>query len=265
MSPQPLRLAQITDTHLYRDSAGTLLGLNTQASLDAVIALLKQSFWPVDALVLTGDLVHDASVEGYLRLLRQLSELDVPAYCLPGNHDDPLTLSQCLNSGGVSTRGNALVGDWNLVLLDSTRPGMDSGFLDDEQLQMLDASLLLHPDRHALICLHHQPVPVESTFMDSMRLENPDDLFRVIGRHRQVRGILWGHVHQAFATRRDSIGLYAAPSTCLQFRPGAERFELDEEPPGFRWLELYGNGRIESGVIRLKGQIGQIEPGADGY
>jgi Icc protein len=219
----------------------------------------------VDALVLTGDLVHDASVEGYLRLLRQLSELEVPAYCLPGNHDDPLTLSQCLNGGGVNTTGNALVGDWNLVLLDSTRSGMDSGFLDSEQLEMLDASLLLHPDRHALICLHHQPVPVESAFMDSMRLENPDDLFSVIGRHPQVRGILWGHVHQAFAARWDSIGLYAAPSTCLQFRPGAERFELDEKPPGFRWLELYGDGRIESGVIRLKRQIGQIEPGADGY
>lgn len=265
MAPAPLRLVQISDTHLYRDPAGRLMGLDTQASLDAVLVRLRETFWPPDALLLTGDLVHDMSPEGYRRLAARLSDLGVPAHCLPGNHDDPTLLREYLGGPGIHTGRCADLGDWRLVLLDSTLAGEDSGVLSQHELQGLDICLGEAPDRPALICLHHQPVPVGSSFMDAMALINADDFFAVLDRHPQVRGVLWGHVHQAFSGERNGVGLFGCPSTCVQFLPGAERFGLDEQPPGFRWLLLHADGRIETGIIRLEAQSSAIDRGAPGY
>jgi 3',5'-cyclic-AMP phosphodiesterase len=265
MTRPALRLAQISDTHLYRDPARELMGLNTQISLDAVVERMKQTFWPLDAVLLTGDLVHDASPEGYARLRQQMAALGVAVYCLPGNHDHPATLAEILNSGSVHTTRSASLGDWSLVLLDSTLPGEDSGVLSQHELHGLDAALAANPERNALVCLHHQPVPVDSGFMDSMALLNHDAFFTVLDRHPQVRGVLWGHVHQAFAARRGTIELYGCPSSCVQFKPGAERFALDDQPPGFRWLELHADGRIETGIIRLEACSGEVDASSGDY
>ena len=57
-----LQVAQITDTHLYAHPDGTLLGLNTRNSLQAIVALLLQSRQP-DIIVASGDLTHDGSAQ----------------------------------------------------------------------------------------------------------------------------------------------------------------------------------------------------------
>lgn len=265
MTSTPLRLAQLSDAHLYQDPAGQLMGLNTQASLEAVLARVRETFWPLDALLLTGDLVHDMSPDAYRRLGEQLSDLGVPAYCLPGNHDDPTTLRAHLSGPSVHTGRCASLGPWRLVLLDSTLPGEDSGVLSQHELKGLDACLCQAPERPTLVCLHHQPVPVGSRFMDAMALINIEDFFAVLDRHPQVRGVLWGHVHQAISAERNGVRLYGCPSTCVQFLPGAERFGLDEQAPGFRWLELHANGQIETGIIRLEADPGPIDRRAPGY
>ncbi len=265
MTSAPLRIAQLTDTHLYRDPAGRLMGLDTQVSLEAVLGRLQETFWPLDALLLTGDLVHDASPEGYRRLGERISGLGVPAFCLPGNHDDPATLKEHIEGPGIHTARCADLGGWRLVLLDSVLAGEDSGVLSQHELQGLDACLRQAPERPALVCLHHQPVPVGSGFMDSMALINADDFFAVLDRHPQTRAVLWGHVHQAFSAERNGVRLLGCPSTCVQFLPGAARFGLDEQLPGFRWLLLHADGRIETGIIRLEAEPGSIDRGAPGY
>ena len=44
--------------------------------------------------------------------------------------------------------------------------------------------------------------------------------------------------------------------TCAQFLPGSEDFALDTRPPGWRWLELHADGRIETQVHWLEGALG---------
>lgn len=265
MTPAPLRIVQLTDTHLYRDPGGRLMGLNTQVSLDAVLARVQAEFWPLDALLLTGDLVHDMSPEGYQRLGGQISALGVPAYGLPGNHDDPGTLRAHLQGPILHTDRYASLGAWSLVLLDSTLPGEDSGVLSQHELQGLDVCLREAPQRATLVCLHHQPVPVGCGFMDEMPLLNADDFFAVLDQHPQVRGVLWGHIHQAFSSERNGVRLLGCPSTCVQFKPGVAHFALDELPPGFRWLELHADGQIETGIIRLAADPGPVDRSGAGY
>ena len=64
-SRRTLRIVQFTDTHLYADGEGRLLGQNTRQTLELVLELAHENHRPFDLILLTGDLVHDESPEGY--------------------------------------------------------------------------------------------------------------------------------------------------------------------------------------------------------
>lgn len=260
-----LRILQITDLHLYADPTECLLGQNTRSTLDLVLDLAQRTYWPVDRLLLTGDLVHDESLDGYHFLEDRLARLDTPCNGLPGNHDVSSLMMKTLSKSIVSTEPSVRCGAWNLVFLDSTIPGRDGGHLDVAQLDLLQTCLSAHPRHHALVCLHHQPVPVGSLWMDTMALDNPQEFFAIIDANPQVRGIVWGHVHQAFNAKRNGVALLGAPSTCIQFLPGSEDFAVDDLTPGFRWLDLFADGRIATGIERIAAYPDPMDLTSGGY
>lgn len=259
-----LKILQITDTHLYADTDGTLLGMNTQQTLDEVLNLAKQCA-EIDLILSTGDLVHDASEAGYKRFQSIFEAAGVPVYCLPGNHDAPQVMRQHLVDSPVQYIPSAQHGGWLLVFLDSTRPDTEAGHLSDQELDMLKSMLSEHPDKHALVCLHHHPVPMNSKWMDTMLIDNPEPFFNIIDRHMNVQGILWGHVHQEFDRERMGVRLLASPSTCIQFTPGKDDFGVDEDPPGCRWLALLPSGEIRSCVTRLSTMPEGLDRNSGGY
>lgn len=246
-----LRFIQITDTHLFDRADGTLRGMDTAQSLAAVVAAVRARHEHIDGILATGDLSHDGGTPSYRRFVQLLAPLAAPIHCLPGNHDALGVFGCVLKGARVQSGGRLLAGDWQLLFLDSAVPGAVHGHLRPAELGRLDAALREHPQKHALICLHHQPVPVGSAWIDRLMLDNPEAFFATLDRHANVRGILWGHVHQPFDAVRDSVRLLASPATCIQFKPGCADFTLDERPPGFRWLELRDDGRIDTDVVYL--------------
>lgn len=260
-----VRLLHLTDTHLYADPHGKLLGQSTRKTFELVLDRALQRFWPVDRVLLTGDLVHDESREGYRYLRQRLAQLDTPCSSLPGNHDAFRVLVSIFNDGPVSFAPSARCGSWSLVFLDSTVPGSDGGHLDAAQLEQLEETLRAERGAHTLVCLHHQPVPVGSAWLDTMALDNPKPFFAIIDRHPQVRGVLWGHVHQEYQGLRNDVLMLATPSTCVQFLPGSEKFAIDPRTPGFRWLELHPDGRIHTGVERIDHYPDPIDLTTNGY
>jgi Icc protein len=262
---RPLRLLQLTDTHLFGDPEGTLLGQNTRRTFELVLELAREACWPVDRILLTGDLVHDESPEGYRFLAKRLADLGIPCSCLPGNHDSLNPMDAEIGGGNISLEPSVCCGAWNLVFLDSTMPADDGGHLGSGQLALLEQALADHADLSALVCLHHHPVPVGSAWMDTMALDNGEEFFAVIDRHPQVRGVLWGHVHQDFTSRRKDVLLLASPSTCIQFLPGSEDFAIDPKTPGFRWITLHPDGRIETGVERIPAYPDPVDLDTGGY
>ncbi len=261
---QTLRIAQITDTHLYADRGGRLLGLNTRECLDQVLRLVQQddSF---DLVVASGDLAHDGSEAAYLQVREKLGQLEIPVYCLAGNHDERDAIRKHLDGENFHCVRSKVSGGWQLVFLDSTVKGEDGGHLDVAELEALSQALDKHPDLPTVVWLHHQPVSMGSRWLDTMAVDNPDDFFAIIDRHPQVRAIVWGHVHQTFEQQRNDVLLLASPSTCLQFLPASEDFAVDENPPGYRWLELYPDGSLQTGVKRLAEIPGRIDLAARGY
>lgn len=247
---RPLRLVQITDTHLFRDQSEDLRGIATLPALRAVLRHAADAIAGADALLVTGDVVQD-DAGGYVHFREAFAALGKPVLCIPGNHDDVPEMRRALAAPPFIMDPHVDIGGWRIVLLDSVKPGEASGALSDAALAALSQSLAGAGDRHVLVCLHHHPVDMQSRWLDTVGLDNPDDLFRILDAHTNVRALTWGHVHQAWEGERRGVRLLATPSTCTQFLPAADDFAIDTRPPAYRILELAAGGSIETGVVWL--------------
>ncbi|MDG4550879.1 MAG: metallophosphoesterase [Candidatus Contendobacter sp.] len=246
----PLRVVQITDLHLKTTPGGRLWGADVDAGLNAVLAHIQERQPTADLVLATGDLVGDEP-DAYPRLLQALEPLGLPVYCLPGNHDFPAVMSRALRGGRVRWERYFVAGHWQFVLLDSSFPGTPDGHLATGELALLDTVLATGPERPTLVCLHHNPLPVGTGWLDTMTVSNGAALFAVLDRYPQVRAVVWGHIHGEFADRRGHVQLLAAPATSVQFRPDSPEPRVDDLPPGYRWFELYPDGALQTGVERV--------------
>lgn len=259
-----LEVVQLTDSHLFGEPQGQLLGLDTYDSLQRVIELVLAERSRIDLVLATGDLSQDGSTDSY-RYFRQLSErIAAPVRWCPGNHDQRENMHEVARSSGLMNPVLDL-GNWRIVLLDSLIPGKVFGRLHAAQLALLDKTLGEAPERHCLVCLHHHPVVIGSRWMDRLGLRNAAALFDILARHAQVRVLLWGHIHQEFDQVRDGLRLLASPSTCVQFEPGSKTFQVSSQAPGYRWLRLYEDGRLDTGVSRITGFEFQVGADIKGY
>ncbi len=246
-----LRLLQISDPHLFGRGDGALRGVVTRESLQTVLRHARAHHWDTAALLLTGDLVND-DAGGYATVRELLGNLGKPVWCLPGNHDDGAAMRRELGAAPFEICGHQDLGAWRVILLDSCVPGQAHGRLGAAELARLEAALASAGERHVLIGLHHHPVRMASRWLDSVGLQNAEDFFAITDRYPQVRVVLWGHVHQAFDSRRKGVRLLAVPSTCAQFLPHSDQFSVDPSPPGYRRLTLRSDGTIDTEVLRVE-------------
>ena len=260
----PVLLVQLTDSHLFADADGSLLGLNTAKSLQSVIERVRAEQPQVDLLLGTGDLAQDASVAAYQRF-RQLTEpLSAHARWIPGNHDAvPPMLEAAVQSRLLEPVVD--IGNWRITLLHSNVEQKSHGYLEDNQLQLLARSLSEAPDRHHLITLHHHPVSVGCEWIEPIGLLNASAFWAVLDRFPQVRAVLWGHIHQPFDQQRNNVRLLASPSTCIQFTPASRDFDVSGEAPGYRWLRLQPDGTLETGVSRVDNFAFEPDYSANNY
>ena len=259
-----MRIVQLSDCHLFKHPDGKLLGLNTEHSLQEVLKLIEAEQPTLELVLATGDLSQDGSSDSYIRFHQHMARFACPVYWLPGNHD----LSDVMAHYQAAERMSPCVidhGGWHIIMLDSTIRGKVPGNFCAQELAFLESALQAATGKHVLLALHHQPVPVGSTWLDQQRVGNADEFFKIVDRYSCVRGIIWGHVHQVFETERNGVKLMSVPSTCVQFQPGSHDFAVDKASPGYRWFDLYADGRILTGVSRVNGVEFVVDYTVKGY
>lgn len=239
---------QITDTHLFADPAGELYGVNTRASLRAVLNHKNATGVKSDLLILTGDLSHDESEQSYAALGEYVEPLNIPVYCLPGNHDASVLLEKRFENATNEGIAHAVHGVWLIILMDSSIPGAVEGMVAPKVLAQLETLLKQYREKHVLVAVHHNPVKVGSAWMDRIGLQNGDELFAKLGKYDTVKAVICGHIHQELETRVNNIAVYGTPSSCFQFMPHTPEAEIDDKPPGYRVLLLYDDGTVQSQV-----------------
>ncbi len=243
-----VRIIHITDPHLFADTEDSMRGINTFQSLQLVVDHAAANH-NADAWLVTGDIAQDETEQAYQNFRQALLNIDTPVLCLPGNHDNPDLMHAILDTPPWGVLKNLAIGDWCICPVDSRVDGKASGHISQTNLDQLDLNLRQNTHLHCLVALHHQALEMGSRWLDSVGLANHRQLTDMLERHPTVRGVVWGHVHQASDRTQKNIRFLSTPSTCAQFLPDEETFALDKKSPGYRWLDLRPDGTFSTGVV----------------
>lgn len=247
----PLSILQVSDLHLLTKSGEKMCDVDTEQSFCKVLKHAFSKHNKFDLTLVTGDLVQDPSQFGYQRIHQELEKYKTKTVCLPGNHDDIALMQTFIQSEQINCNKLIRFKHWQIICLNSKKDGTQGGFLASEELEFLNDTLNQYPELNTLIAVHHNALPTGSRWLDTMTIENSDDLFLILSKHSQVKGITCGHIHQKQELKKDEILILGAPSTCFQFKPGSAEYALDNRSPGYRVLELYANGEISSDIYYL--------------
>ncbi len=264
----PIKITQITDTHLYGKPSGTLLKMNTNETLNHVIELVKAKEKDIDLVLATGDIAQDASEKAYGNFLETVAKLNAPFRWIPGNHDN-VTVMDRMAEGTDANEKTAQLNNWLIVLLDSSILGQVHGKLAKTEINFL-TSVLRAAEKdesidHCLITLHHNPVQGNSAWMKDIGLENSKAFFDIIKTSNKTKCVLYGHIHQELDFEHEGVRCLCTPSTCIQFKPEVTSFSLDRVNPGYRSLRLFADGSIETEVRRVSGETFEADYNSPGY
>lgn len=254
-SAEVFKFIQVTDPHLFREENSELLGVKTYQSFVQVLDEIKEQDFDYDFVLATGDLVQDNSDEGYLLFCEQVKRLDKTVFWIPGNHDFQPKMFAILNQnqGNLNAKKHIVLGKyWQILMLDSQVFGVPHGELSQYQIDWLVSKLKDNPERYTLIVLHHHILPTNSAWLDQHNLRNAHELAYALSPFDKVKGILHGHIHQEVDAEWNGYRVMATPATCIQFKPHNNTFALDCAQPGWREIELYADGRIETRVKRIQ-------------
>ena len=264
----PVRIVQITDTHLYSEESGTLLKMNTKHSFEQVLELVRMHDSPPDLILGTGDIAQDASEPAYEYFKSSIGMLNAPFMWLPGNHDNAL-LMRSMVEGTSAARKHMQLGHWLIVMLDTSVDGQVHGALSEDELAFLSAQLeaseLSDSVDHILLSMHHNPVKGTAGWMQDIGLQNPRKFWETAKISSKLRAIVYGHIHQELDFKFEGIRCLCTPSTCIQFKPDVVNFALDKMNPGYRNMVLHSDGSIETQVIRVAGEQLEADFSSGGY
>ena len=218
--------AFITDTHLY-PNAPKNFGNGAQMQEDCLEIhqeLIRQlnDFKP-EFVIHGGDIVcggdsFGMTSEEYLAALDEAknlnSNVEAPIYYIPGNHDlDPITGAK----DGYQERfgydqfsyTSFVHEDLRFILLDAQEVDMDQahGHIGSEQLQWLEDELnsALDEGQQVLIFAHQLVSPSEEFEALSSRIDNSEEVMRVIDGVNNVLAVFHGHLHLNRMVERNSV------------------------------------------------------------
>ena len=234
---------------MFAEADGELRGIVTQESLQQVLDHYTAGDWRADRVMITGDLIQDESAAAYERFRDLLLPLNLRMHCVPGNHDVRDLMRPVCSRPPFSYCAMEEVGDWLLLGLDSCVTDEAGGELAAAEIDRLEAIISASSAKHIMICLHHPPVPMGSAWIDTVSLKNGEELLERLQQSGRVRLLIFGHVHQAYDAEHHGIRIIGTPSTCRQFKPGSEDFDVDDRPPAYRRIMLHTDGSNDNELI----------------
>lgn len=245
-------LAHISDLHVMVEGDLAYGVVDTGPMVERAIAHLK-TLSP-NAVIISGDLVHNVTVAEYKRLKEMLSALTMPVYLMPGNHDSRDLMRQVFTDHTYFPKQGFLqytIEDYpmRLIMLDTHVPGEGRGELDAARLQWLDQQLVAQPHRPTLLFMHHPPFSTGIALMDGYGLTGCETLATMVKKYDCIERIGCGHIHRPIQKRWAGTLAYTVPSpvhqVSLDFYSPAEFATFTMEPPAYQ-LHLWRNNELVS-------------------
>lgn len=243
-------LAQLTDCHLFADK--DKCGYNDINPFRSLQLLLDQAktFNP-NKLIVTGDISGDGSEQSYqhfLSLINDAGMLD-KLHTIPGNHDDEKRYASLLGQYDLCSQGSLTLATWQIHGVNTMYQGT-LGKISLEDLDYLADTIKQSPNQNHLVCCHHHPIACGS-WMDKHNWINKHEFIQLVERYKNIKAVLFGHIHTASETQIDHCRYLSAPSSCWQWA-NTNDFGLANASPGLRVIELHQDGNFQTSISRLK-------------
>jgi 3',5'-cyclic-AMP phosphodiesterase len=219
-----LRFVQISDSHIGFDKPANT---DVTATLHSAIAKIKADPEPPAFILHTGDLTHLSKPAEFDTLQQVLSELAVPVFYVPGEHDvledDGKSYLQRFGKGTLGAgwhsfdqAGVHFVGLVNVVNLKAG--GL--GTLGDEQLAWLEKDVKRLKSSTPVVVFAH--IPLWSVYPDwGWGTDDSERALSYLKRFGSV-SVLNGHIHQVMQKVEGNVTFHTAMSTAFpQPAPGA--------------------------------------------
>lgn len=246
-----IKIIQITDPHLLENKSELFRDVKPYETLKAIISNIKKSNWDFDIVIATGDLAQDNKKNSYNHFVDLLTSLNTPIYSIPGNHDDKGIMQSVLTKPLFHYCNELIMHNWLIIGIDSNKKDSPSGYISQEEFNRLRSSIESSDVEYIMIYLHHQPINVNSRWIDAIGLENKVELYNILDNCNKIKGLFFGHTHQSIEMNYKDIQLIGTPSTCRQFKPNSDSFAMDNLPPAYRKIQLNNNGSIDTNVVWL--------------
>ncbi len=249
------RIVHLSDTHIPATENEDLLGFFPYESLKLILQEIAELDPQPEAIIVTGDMVASGAESEYTLFKTLLSQLKIPVYWLPGNHDDSSEMQKAADGEQFSNKRTVTLDAWHVVMLNSQVIGSDHGHLNAEELVFLSDELNNNLDKPTLVALHHTPcAPCVNA---NCQLDNRDELLALLKSHTQVKLVLAGHTHYAEKVNVDRLDVFTGPSAFSQVVHTDDKTLLD--PEDFFASHQLDGSNVGFGVFDLSPDGGYLQ------
>ncbi|NDK88589.1 metallophosphoesterase [Gordonia desulfuricans] len=234
-------VAHISDLHFN----GTRFN---RARIESALNYVNARADGINALLITGDIADEGSPSEY-REAHRVIDSPLPTLITVGNHDTREGFREFVlgEPGSAPVNSARLIDGVLFLVVDSSIPGRNDGFIDDDTLTWMSAQITAAgPDTRVLVAFHHPPVVIQMTFMDTIRQTGEERLAELVDRHPNIVGFLCGHAHSACVTRFAGRPLCVAPGVASTLNLPFEGQDIVNrgQPPGVAFHMLDGDRLI---------------------
>jgi len=246
-TPGELRFVQISDSHIGFDKPANT---DVTATLRAAIAKIKAEAEQPSFILHTGDLTHLSKPAEFDTLQQVLSELSLPIFYVPGEHDvledDGKSYLQRFGKGtrgagwhSFDQNGVHFIGLVNVVNL---RAG-GLGTLGHEQLEWLEQDVKHVMSSTPIVVFAH--IPLWSVYPEwGWGTDDSAQALSYLKRFGSV-SVLNGHIHQVLQKVEGHVTFHTAMSTAFpQPAPGGAPSPGPMKVPDDRLRAMLGLSRI---------------------
>jgi len=227
-------LVQLTDTHI--EAPGKLLygKVDTAGHLQDSVREINSMVPQPDLVMVTGDLVENASEASYDHFASLIRPLRAPVYLIPGNHDDPQAMLEMFENTSwfpaVHPTFQYAIEDHSvrILALNSHYQGSELPDYNSHRLHWLEAQLE-ESDRPTMIAIHHPPMRTGIGFIDMVGSHWYAGIRELLAEHPHVELVITGHGHTDLIGRLGRVPVYMAGSTAHQLIAA----RIEDQAPAF--------------------------------
>ena len=232
--------ALLSDTHIAADADLVFREVHLADHLRRAVTEVLTMHRPAGVFINGDCALKDGQPGDYVTLTAAVKPLmmNFPLHMTLGNHDHRQNFREALSKNStplLESKHVSLIPSSraNWILLDSLdKVNVTPGLLAQQQRQWLAKTLDAHPDKPALVMMHHDPNITNAE--KTSGLVDTRELWEIIAPRKQVKALIFGHTHRWEFREKDGIHLVNLPAIAYSFAP--------EQPTGWTNCTLNESG-----------------------